>query len=85
MSIFNNYNSIINLGLFSGNFHEFGEFEQCFNIKRNGELYETQYCLGHLSFNATDWLQQESHRHIKQFLDAPNIVQPRNLRGLTPQ
>lgn len=39
-------------GVLSGNFYEFGAFSQCFDIKRNDELYKTKYCLGQL---ALDW------------------------------
>ncbi|XP_031639007.1 nose resistant to fluoxetine protein 6-like [Contarinia nasturtii] len=39
-------------GLLNGNFYELGEFSQCLNIDRNGKRYETQYCLGQLTFEA---------------------------------
>lgn len=72
-------------GIFSGNFHEFGAFSQCFNITRKEELYKTQYCLGHLTLNVDGWLQQTSHQHIKQVLNTPNILQARNLRDAMPK
>ncbi|XP_055304016.1 uncharacterized protein LOC129569308 [Sitodiplosis mosellana] len=72
-------------GLFSGNFHDFGEFSQCFSIKRNGELYRSQYCLGHLSFDVEGWLQQKPNQHIKQILGAPDLLEVRNIRGAVPK
>lgn len=34
--------------IFSGNLYDFGGFSQCFNIKRNDNNFETQYCFGQL-------------------------------------
>lgn len=39
-------------GIMNGNFMEFGSYAQCFNVKRNERVYETQYCLGHLTFHS---------------------------------
>lgn len=41
-------------GILNGNFMEFGSFAQCFNVKRNEQIYETQYCLGHLTFHSDE-------------------------------
>ncbi|XP_031625866.1 nose resistant to fluoxetine protein 6-like [Contarinia nasturtii] len=38
-------------GVLSGNYYDAGAFSQCFNIKRNGELFKTQYCMGNLVFD----------------------------------
>lgn len=39
-------------GVLSGNYYDFGEFSQCFNIQKNEQLYKTQYCLGKLIFDS---------------------------------
>lgn len=39
-------------GIINGNFMDFGSYAQCFDVKRNERVYETQYCLGHLTFRS---------------------------------
>lgn len=37
-------------GVLEGNMVEFGSFSECFNIKRDGELYKSKYCLPQILF-----------------------------------
>lgn len=46
--------------IFSGNLYEFGGFSQCFDIKRDGKHYETQYCLGQVILERTTTIINES-------------------------
>lgn len=47
-------------GVLSGNHYDFGEFSQCFNIKRNGKIMKTQYCMGKLVFDLDKYLKSKS-------------------------
>lgn len=65
---------------FSGNSYEFGGFSECFNIERNGEMYKTQYCLGHLLFDlnrasaldSLEFMEELAHFRASQFFQKIN-------------
>lgn len=65
---------------FSGNSYEFGGFSECLNIERNGEMYKTQYCLGHLLFdlnrasapNSAEFMDELAHFRGSQFFQKIN-------------
>lgn len=58
-------------GVMGGNFFEFGSFPQCFRIERNGERYETQYCIAQLKFHSNE--QSETNTLMPRLDVGPSI------------
>lgn len=54
------------LGVFSENPYEFDPFSQYIHIDRDESLYETQYCLGHVTFGLQEsFLLKPNSPHIQ--------------------
>lgn len=60
--------------LFSGNFYDFGGFAQCFDIKRDGKHYETQYCLGQIILEQKTTAMNESILYTVLDTDADAMI-----------
>lgn len=51
-------------GILSGNFYELGSFTECLNLKRNGERYESQYCLASVKANFNGLMKDEMQPRV---------------------
>lgn len=73
-------------GFFDGNFYEFGAFSQCFHIERNGEIYDTQYCLGNLILNLDNLNPtSRSHEFNLNHFNVPFVWQTEDQPTITPR
>lgn len=61
--------------IFSGNLYDLGGFAQCFDIKRDGKHYETQYCLGQIIIEQTRTAMNESMLYTVLETDADAIIE----------
>lgn len=64
-------------GILDGNLYEFGAFSECFNIKRNNELYDSKYCMGQVMIK-----KKSDASDFKQF---SNILHTNTLNEITPR
>lgn len=71
--------------VFSGNLFEFGGFSECFHIKRDENLYKTQYCLGKMIFDVNGIsLPQPKQNNVNNF-NIPKLMQTDNESTIQPR
>lgn len=62
-------------GILSGNLYDFGAFSQCLHIKRNEEIYKTQYCMAHVIFDLEEFISAPiSFQYTLSHLNLPKVI-----------